>query len=145
MTKFHHRSFPNFSALLSGPTPPDDLAFLADRLQISYFNTKEAWADPLPHAHQDSDECFLVFQGIIIVEVEGERVTIKPREFCGFPRGIYHQVVEVHPPIECLIIRNSSSEPDKRYLLPDGTCTTDRSYHQDILSQLNGNRESTTE
>jgi hypothetical protein len=43
MTKFHHRSFPDFSVLLSGPTPPNELAFRSDRLQISYFNTKEAW------------------------------------------------------------------------------------------------------
>ncbi len=145
MTTFHHRQLPAFSALLAGPMPPNDLAFRSDRLQISYFNTKEAWTDPLPHAHQESDECFLVFQGAIIVEVERERVTIGPREFCGFPRGTYHQVVEVHPPIECLILRNSSSGPDKRYLLPDGTSTTDRSYHQDILRLLNGSGESTTE
>jgi len=59
------------------------------------FNTKESWTDPLPHAHQESDGCFLVFQAAIIVEVEGERVTIGPREFCGFPRGTYHQVLKV--------------------------------------------------
>src|SRR6266851_8775318 len=105
MTKFHHRQLPDFSALLSGPTPPGDFAFQSARLQICYFNTQDGWTDPLPHAHQESDECFLVFRGTIIVEVEGERVTIGPREFCGFPRGTYHQVVEVHPPIECLILR----------------------------------------
>jgi hypothetical protein len=143
MPKFHHRPLPDFSALLSGPTPPDDLAFRSDRLQINYFNTMEAWTDQLPHAHQESDECFLVFQGAIIVEVEGERVTIGPREFCGFPRGTYHQVVEVHTPIECLILRNSAGY-DKKYLLPDGTSTDDRKYHQDIFSLLNGNHESTT-
>lgn len=141
MAMFHHRHLPDFSALLAGPTPPNDFAFRSDRLQIVYFNTKNAWADPLPHAHQESDECFLVFQGTIIVEAEGERVIIRPHEFCGFSRGTYHQVVEVHPPIECLIIRNSSSGPDKRYLLPDGTSTTDRSYHQDILSLLNQENE----
>jgi len=129
---------------LSGPTAPNDLAFLSDRLQISYFNTKEGWTDPLPHAHQESDGCFLVFQGTIIVEVEGERVTIGPREFCGFPRGTYHQVLEVHPPIECLILRSPSGS-DKRYLLPDGTSTTDRRYHQNILGLLNGSGESATE
>jgi len=147
MGKFHHRRLPQFSALLTGPTPPNDLAFLSDRLQISYFNTKEDWTDPLPHAHQESDECFVVFQGAIVVEVEGERVTIGPREFCGFPRGIYHQVVEVHPPIECLILRNSPPTPgsDKIYLLPDGTSTTARSYHQNILGLLNGSDEKTLE
>ena len=145
MAPFHHRQLPDFSALLAGPMPPNDLAFLSDRLQISYLNSKEAWTDPLPHAHQESDECFLVFQGTMIVEVEGERVTIGPHEFCGFPRGTYHQVVGVHPPLECLILRNSSTGPDKKYLLPDGTSTTGRSYHQDILRLLNRSRESTAE
>jgi hypothetical protein len=142
MPKFHHRPLPDFSALLSGPTPPDDLAFRSDRLQINYFNTMEAWTDQLPHAHQESDECFLVFQGTLIIEVEGERVMIGPREFCGFPRGTYHQVIEVHPPIECLVLRNSAGY-DKKYLLPDGTSTADRKYHQDIFSLLNGNSEVT--
>lgn len=143
MAKFHHRQLPHFSALLSGPKPPSDFAFLSDRLQISYFNTEEGWTDPLPHAHQESDECFLVFQGVIIVEVEGERVTIGPREFCGFPRGVYHQVVEMHPPVECLILRNCPPvrTSDKMYLLPDGTSTTDQKYHQNILGLLNGSDE----
>ena len=145
MTKFHHRHLPNFSALLSGPTPPNDFAFQSDRLQINYFNTNEAWTDPLPHAHQESDECFLVFQGTIIVDVEGEQVTIEPQEFCGFPRGTYHQVVEVHPPVECLIVRNSAPSPDKRYLLQDGTSTTDSKYQQDIFSLLNGSGKSSTD
>ncbi|HEY4383286.1 MAG TPA: cupin domain-containing protein [Ktedonobacteraceae bacterium] len=144
MTKFHHRHLPDFSALLAGPTPPDDLAFLSDRLQINYFNSKDGWTDPLPHAHLESDECFLVLQGTIIVEADGERVTIGPREFCGFPRGTYHQVVEVHPPVECMILRNSSSG-DKRFLLPDGTSTADRTYQQDIFRLLNKIRESTSE
>lgn len=64
-------------------------------------------------------------------------MTIGPREFCGFPRGTYHRVVEVHPPIECLILRGPSGS-DKQYLLPDGTTTTDRTYHQDILGLPNG-------
>jgi mannose-6-phosphate isomerase-like protein (cupin superfamily) len=115
VTTFHHRPLPDGSALLSGPTPPSEFAFRSDRLQMSYFKTTLAWTDPLPHAHQESDECFLVLQGTLIVEVEGERVTIGPREFCGFPRGTYHRVVEVHPPIECLILRGPSGS-DKQYV-----------------------------
>jgi hypothetical protein len=140
MGKFHHRQLPLSSALLAGPTPPSNFAFLSDRLQISYFNTAEAWADLQPHAHRESDECFLVFEGTIVLDVEGERVTVGPREFCGFPRGTYHQVVEVHTPVECLVIRNSAGY-DKTYLLPDGTSTTDRRFHQDLFSLLNRNEE----
>jgi len=85
-----------------------------------------------------------VLQGTIIVEVEGERVAIGPREFCGFPRGTYHQIVEVHPPLECLVLRNSGGY-DKSYLLPDGTITADSRYHRDIIGLLNGSKESTTQ
>lgn len=67
MAAFHHRPFPDVSALLAGPLPPNDLAFRSDRLQILYFNTMEGWTDPLPHAHQESDECFLVLQGTLIL------------------------------------------------------------------------------
>lgn len=142
MATFHHRPFPDFSALLAGPLPPSDFAFLSDRLQIIYFNTKEGWTDPLPHAHQESDECFLVLQGTLIFEVEGERVTIGPHEFCAFPQGTYHQTVEVHTPLECFVLRSPSGpDSDKRYLLPDGSSTMDRSYHRDILGLLNGSKK----
>lgn len=140
MTKFHHRELPDFSALLAGPTPPDDFAFLSDRLQVSYFNTIEGWQDLQPHAHRESDEFFLVLRGAVIVDVEGERITIGPREFCGFPRGTFHQVVEVRTPVECLVIRNSAGY-DKIYRLPDGTSTTERTYHQDLFGMLNARKE----
>ena len=111
---FHHQKLPDFSTLLSGNTPPDDIGFVSQQLQIWYNNTEEGWTDALPHAHQESDECFIVLQGSIVVEVEGERFTIGPREFCCFPRGMYHQVVEVHPPVESLMLRAPSIN-DKIY------------------------------
>ena len=49
------------------------------------------------------------------MEVEGERFTIGPREFCCFPQGIYHSVVEVRPPVESLMIRAPSMD-DKVYM-----------------------------
>jgi quercetin dioxygenase-like cupin family protein len=53
-------------------------------------------------------------KGSIIVEVEGERYTIGEREFCCFPVGVMHSVVEVHPPVESLMLRAPSIE-DKVY------------------------------
>lgn len=97
MAHFHHRPLPDHSALLSGRVPPDDLAFQTDQLRIWYNNTNEPWADPGLHAHQESDECFIVLRGTLIVEVEGQRHTIGPREFCCFPAGVYHAVVAVTP------------------------------------------------
>jgi hypothetical protein len=33
---------------------------------------------------------------------------VGPREFCCFPRGVYHSIVEVHPPVETFMIRAPS-------------------------------------
>jgi mannose-6-phosphate isomerase-like protein (cupin superfamily) len=114
MGGFHHRALPGYSTLLTGHTPPDEVGFRSDRLQIWFNHTDTAWADPAPHLHQESDECFIVLAGSIVVDVEGERVTIGPREFCCFEAGLYHAVVEVHPPVETLMIRAPSID-DKVY------------------------------
>lgn len=114
MAHFHHRKLPNYSTLLAGRLPPDEIGFQSDRLQIWYNHTTEAWVDPLPHAHRESDECFIILQGSVLVEVEGERFTVGPREFCCFPIGVYHQIVEVHPPAETLMLR-APSISDKVY------------------------------
>lgn len=112
--RFHHQALPDFPALLSGSRPPTDIAFHSDRLQIWYNNTAEGWRDPDPHAHQDSDECFVVLRGTLVLEVEDERITVGPREFCCFPRGVYHSILKVHPPVESLMIRAPSID-DKVY------------------------------
>jgi len=114
MERFHQRKLPERSALLAGRQPPDEVGFPSEQLQIWYNNTLETWADPAPHAHLNSDECFIVLRGSLLVEVEGERIMIGPREFCCFPRGVYHAVVQVFPPVESLMIRAPSVE-DKVY------------------------------
>jgi mannose-6-phosphate isomerase-like protein (cupin superfamily) len=114
MSTFHQRKLPDHSTLLSGHTPPDEIGFRSELLQIWYNNTTEGWSDPAPHKHMESDECFIVLQGHLIVEVEGERYTIGPREFCCFPRGVYHSVLEISPPLESLMIR-APSVNDKVY------------------------------
>ena len=121
--RFHHRKLPDHSTLLSGRIPPDDTGFQSGQLQIWYNNTAEQWSDPTPHAHTKSDECFIVLRGTIIVDVEGERVSIQPGEFCCFPKGVFHRVVDVVPPVESLMIR-APSVADKIHLhtndgLPD--------------------------
>jgi mannose-6-phosphate isomerase-like protein (cupin superfamily) len=114
MSHFHHRPLPDSSALLTGRAPRDDVGFGSDRLQIWYNNTNDGWRDLGPHMHLDSDECFIVLRGRLLVEVEGERHMIGPREFCCFPRGIYHSVVESYPPLETFMVRAPSVE-DKVY------------------------------
>jgi hypothetical protein len=51
---------------------------------------------------------------VLIVDVEGAHHTIGPREFCCFPRGVFHAVVEVMPPVQTLMIRAPSVD-DKVY------------------------------
>jgi ribosomal protein S18 acetylase RimI-like enzyme/mannose-6-phosphate isomerase-like protein (cupin superfamily) len=116
MTQFHHRKLPDYSTLLSGHTPPDEVGFPSSQLQIWYNNTGESWVGDgeRPHKHLQSDECFIVLRGSLVVEVDGRYVTIGPREFCCFPAGQYHAIVEVHPPLETLMIRAPSVD-DKVY------------------------------
>ena len=114
MAQFHHRKLPDFSTLLAGRRPRDENGFASQRLQIWYNHTSAGWRDASPHRHLESDECFIVLRGALIVEVEGERFRIGAREFCCFPRGVLHAVVEVHPPLESLMIRAPSIE-DKVY------------------------------
>lgn len=114
LSKFHHRKLPEYSTILSGRSPRDDVGFQSDKLQIWYNNTDTPWQDEAPHAHLECDECFIVLRGSLLVEVEGERHIIASREFCCFPRGVFHAVVEVYPPVETLMIRAPSVE-DKIY------------------------------
>ena len=114
MPHFHHRLLPAYSTLLMGHTPPDSVGFTSERLQIWYNHTTEGWHDPIPHAHSESDECFIVLRGRFVVEVDGQRITIGPGEFCCFPRGVFHAIVETYPPIESLMIRAPSIN-DKIY------------------------------
>jgi mannose-6-phosphate isomerase-like protein (cupin superfamily) len=115
LSRFHHRTLPDHSALLAGHTPPDDLGFRSDRLQIWYNNSTEPWQDAALHLHEESDECFIVVRGSLVVEVgAGERHVIGPSEFCCFPRGVLHAVVAVQPPVETFMIR-APSVADKRY------------------------------
>lgn len=114
MSRFHHRPLPEFSTLLSGRWPPDEVGFQSERLWIWYHHTDEGWTEPRLHAHRESDECFIVLQGSLDVEVEGESYTVGPREFCCFPAGVYHRIVAVHTPAETLMLRSPLVD-DKMY------------------------------
>ncbi len=110
MPQFHHRKLPDYSTLLSGHTSPNEVGFRSEKLQVWYNNTESKWADPIPHYHTESDEIFVVLKGSMLVEVEDERFLVGPREFCCFPVGVWHSIVEVFPPVESLMIRAPSIE-----------------------------------
>ena len=116
MTGFHHRPIPDYSTLLSGRVPRDENSFQSRQLQIWYNHTDQSWVGDgeQPHLHLRSDECFVVLQGALIVEVEGREHRIGPREFCCFPAGLLHAIVAVETPLETLMIRAPSTD-DKVY------------------------------
>jgi mannose-6-phosphate isomerase-like protein (cupin superfamily) len=116
MTEFHHRKLPEESTLLMGQTPQSDVGFQSQHLQIWYNNTDISWIDDGEqlHMHTDSDECFIVLQGTLIVRVDDKQYRIGPREFCCFPCGTFHGIVEIQTPIETLMIRAPSIK-DKVY------------------------------
>jgi mannose-6-phosphate isomerase-like protein (cupin superfamily) len=74
MTRFYHQKLPSYSALLAGREPPNDSSFRSDKLQIWYNTIDTPWKDDGHHAHLESDECFIVLQGVLIVALEGKRV-----------------------------------------------------------------------
>ena len=118
MSRFHHAKLPDFSTILAGHTPQNEVGFRSERLQILYNNTDEPWQDEGLHAHEESDECFIVLKGQLTVNVEGEIHVISAGEFCCFPVGVYHAVVAVQTPAETLMIRAPSIN-DKVYQVDD--------------------------
>ena len=119
MARFHQRKLPEFSTLLCGRMPPDAIGFESEKLWVWYNNTDKDWwsVGEAPHMHTVADECFIVLRGTLIVEVDGERFEVGEREFCCFPAGMYHAIVDIRPPIEMLAIK-SPSVKDKVYQEP---------------------------
>ncbi|GAC1417806.1 MAG: hypothetical protein NVSMB57_12640 [Actinomycetota bacterium] len=112
--RFHHAKLPDHSGLLVGRMPAEPFGFRCDDLQIWFNNTDEPWRDDRPHAHCESEEVFIVLGGQIVVNVEGEAHVVGPRELICFPRGVFHLIVEVRPPVETFMIRSASID-DKIY------------------------------
>ena len=112
---FHHEKIPPYSALLSGRYTPDDLAFQSDLLKVWYNDRPtEPHSDPGSHFHAESDEMFIVLEGALIVEVNGETVRVEAGEFCCFPAGVLHGVTAIETPLRSLMIQAPSVQ-DKVY------------------------------
>ena len=43
-----------------------------------------------------------------MVELDGERVEVGPNQFCCFPQGCVHAVVETRAPLKALMLRAPS-------------------------------------
>jgi SAM-dependent methyltransferase len=70
--------------------------------------------------HTLSDECFIVLEGSIDVEAEGEPFTVGAGEFCCFPAGVYHAVVAVQLPVKSLAIRAAAQGRASRVQFAQG-------------------------
>lgn len=106
MRKFHYQKLPDGSGCLSCQTPPTDWGFQSDHLFIWYHNGDAQWVqNEREHMHTQADEAFIVLQGTLTVRVNGEYVKVGPREFCCFPAGMFHAVVEASPNVETIILK----------------------------------------
>ena len=115
MANYHHRKLPDFSTILSGAGPIDnDYGYQNSELQIWYNNTTESWSDDQAHAHTECVECFIITKGAIRVDIEGEERLINEGEYCYFPQGVFHRIMEAFPPVESFMIR-APSVKDKIY------------------------------
>ncbi|MFN9574333.1 MAG: cupin domain-containing protein [Betaproteobacteria bacterium] len=119
MTIPHHHKLPyppqaqeadgqHYWALLAGSEPQSDFSFKSKNLQIIYNNTSIPWTDASPHAHSESDEVYIVQEGLMAVTVDGVRVEVKAGEFLCIPAGTFHQLVEVVAPVKSFVVRSPS-------------------------------------
>ncbi len=95
-------------ALLCGSEPSSDFAFKSRHLQVIYNNTSIPWTDESAHAHAESDEIYIVQEGVMTIDVGGVRVEVKAGEFLCVPAGTFHQLVEVVIPVKSFVVRSPS-------------------------------------
>ncbi|TSJ44678.1 cupin domain-containing protein [Mucilaginibacter corticis] len=43
------------------------------------------------HLHPNSDECFLVIEGVLIIELENKTVELQPNQLYTIPRNVVHR------------------------------------------------------
>jgi mannose-6-phosphate isomerase-like protein (cupin superfamily) len=103
-----HRKVPDHWTLVAGKSPPDDFGFKSDRLQIIYNNTSESWHDESSHAHADSDEVYIVLEGVMSIEVGEKVIDVRAGEVLCVPAGVFHRLVVVATPVKSLVIRSPS-------------------------------------
>lgn len=103
--RFIKRSVPDTPAVLCGPRPPDPLCFPSDHLQVLCNRSDTPWVDPGIHFHEASDELYLVLQGAMSLQIDGESVIVGPGEICIVAATVPHAVVHVETPYRGFVIR----------------------------------------
>jgi len=60
------------------------------------------------HSHTDEDEMFLVTQGVLRIEIEGQSpVILGPGELCVIPKGVRHRPVTQTETVHILLIEKA--------------------------------------
>ena len=113
MTRILHKRLPDRWTLISGRSPVDEFSFASDNLQVIYNCTDEPWADESAHCHDISDEIYIVMEGCMVLDVEGERMAVEAGDYLCVAAGVVHRLVEVTTPVKSFVIR-SPSIADKR-------------------------------
>lgn len=114
MTAAHHRKLPDRCnppdhwALVCGRSPPNDFGFRTERLQVIYNNASDPWRDEAPHLHRESDEVYIVQEGVMVLMVEEAIIRVSAGEVLCVPAGTLHQLVDVVAPVTSLVIRSPS-------------------------------------
>ena len=73
-------------ALLDGPFQPGIVGFLNDyKLAVVKVHGEFVW-----HAHEDTDDFFLVLSGQLTIQLRDRDVVLEPGELFVVPRGVEH-------------------------------------------------------
>jgi mannose-6-phosphate isomerase-like protein (cupin superfamily) len=90
-------------------TPPVvdvDSSGFSTSLQISYNNLKEGKDKEQCHKHLETiEECYLVLEGTLTIEVNEKTHTLEKRELLKVPAHVWHRVVCSSENVEYLTIR----------------------------------------
>jgi mannose-6-phosphate isomerase-like protein (cupin superfamily) len=61
------------------------------------------------HLHPDSDECFLVIEGTLIIELEDRTVELNPNQLFTIPRNVIHRTLPKGARVVNLTFENGSA------------------------------------
>jgi mannose-6-phosphate isomerase-like protein (cupin superfamily) len=94
--------------LISGRNPTDELSFQSERLQVIFNHTSTPWQDTVAHAHRESDEIYIVLEGLMVIAVSGELFNVAAGEVLCVPSGTVHQLMRVEVPHRSFVLRSPS-------------------------------------
>lgn len=69
------------------------------------------------HAHEESDEVYMVLEGAISLQIEDEITRVSAGEICFVPLGVFHAVTHVDVPYRGFVIRAPSVQDKIRPLI----------------------------